>query len=162
MWPDISQLISNSTPNLEELTLWKVVFNAACRKLASLNCLGAHYPNLILLSLSFGVDDDMIRRSVEGGVVLEKVEKVPIGADLESDVFLQWLAAILKMCPNTRELVLRVSMKELRNKEARDHLVSINSRVPFMLLEHPNMVYQFVFDHDLNLCSIMTSVVSEE
>lgn len=148
IWSKFYQMISKST-KLRRLRLWDVVFDDE-DEIVDLETIAVCFPQLAHLALSYDLRDDLrdgvIHYGLQGSTFLENVSVLELGWTVVNDLFADWVAGLLKRCPNLKKLVIHGVVSEAKTHEECQMLANFTSSIVQLMRKYMHLDVQFVYE----------------
>lgn len=148
IWSKFYQMISKSS-KLRRLRLWDVVFDDE-DEIVDLETIAVCFPQLAHLALSYDLRDDLrdgvIHYGLQGSTFLENVSVLELGWTVVNDLFADWVAGLLKRCPNLKKLVIHGVVSEAKTHEECQMLANFTSSIVQLMRKYMHVDVQFEYE----------------
>lgn len=144
MWPKFYHMISRSS-KLRRLRLWGVVFDDE-DEVVDLETICSCFPHLRHLSLSYDLRDGVLHYGLQGSSCLQDVVVLELGWSVISDLFSQWVEALLERCPRLKKLVIYGVVSETKSPEDCQILANFTSTIVRLMRKYLHVEVQFEYD----------------
>ncbi|KVH90716.1 F-box/LRR-repeat protein At1g67190-like [Cynara cardunculus var. scolymus] len=148
IWSKFYQIISKSS-KLRRLRLWNVVFDDEI-EFVDLESIALCFPDLSYLALSYDLRDDLkegiLHYSLQGSSPMENVSVLDLGWTVLDEHFADWVACLLRRCPNLKKLIIRGVVSESKTHVECHMLASFTSSIVQLMRKYLHVDVQFVYE----------------
>uniref|UniRef100_A0A5B7AA91 F-box domain-containing protein n=1 Tax=Davidia involucrata TaxID=16924 RepID=A0A5B7AA91_DAVIN len=144
IWTKFYQMISKS-PKLRKLRLWDVLFDDE-DEIVDVETIAVCFPQLSHLALSYDIKDGVLHYGLQGSSYLENVIVLELGWTVVNDLFMHWVAGLLKRCPNLKKLVIHGIVSEAKTHEECQMLANFTSSIVQLMRKYMHVDVQFEYE----------------
>ncbi|XAR64652.1 hypothetical protein NMG60_11008411 [Bertholletia excelsa] len=144
MWPKFHHMISRSS-KLKRLKLWGVVFDDE-EEVVDLETISTCFPQLSHLSLCYELKDGAVHYGLQDRFLFENVVVLELGWMVISDLFSQWVAGFLEICPNLKRLIIYGEVSEAKTHEECQILANFTSCIVRLMRKYMHVEVQFDYE----------------
>lgn len=145
IWSKFYQMISKSS-KLRKLRFWDVVFDDE-DEIVDLETVALCFPKLSHLALNYDLRDDLrdgvLHYGVHGSSPLQNVITLELGWTVVNDLFADWVAGLLKRCPNLKKLVIHGVVSDAKTHEECQMLANFTSAIVKLMRKYMHVDVQF-------------------
>ncbi|KAL8115617.1 F-box/LRR-repeat protein At1g67190-like isoform X1 [Apium graveolens] len=145
IWSKFYQMISKSS-KLRKLRFWDVVFDDE-DEIVDLETVALCFPKLSHLALNYDLRDDLrdgvLHYGMHGSSRLQNVITLELGWTVVNDLFADWVAGLLKRCPNLRKLVIHGVVSDAKTHEECQMLANFTSAIVKLMRKYMHVDVQF-------------------
>lgn len=145
IWSKFYQTISKSS-KLRKLRFWDVVFDDE-DEIVDLETVALCFPKLNHLALNYDLRDDLrdgvLHYGVHGSSSLQNVITLELGWTVVNDLFADWVAGLLKRCPNLKKLVIHGVVSDAKTHEECQMLANFTSAIVKLMRKYMHVDVQF-------------------
>nr|XP_043625850.1 F-box/LRR-repeat protein At1g67190-like [Erigeron canadensis] len=148
IWSKFYQIISKSS-KLKRLRLWNVVIDDDV-EFVDLDLIALCFQDLRYLALSYDsrgeLKEGVLHHSLHGLSLMDNVTVLDLGWTVLDEHFADWVACLLKRCPNLKKLIIHGVVSESKTHMECHMLASFTSSIVELMRKYIHIDVQFVYE----------------